>query len=215
MLLFLDDTRQPPPGFSLVRWPDEAIEALKTGRVEHLSLDHDLGDDTRGTGYDVILWIEEQVATRGWNPPGIIEVHSSNSSARVKMENGIESIRRLQFRNALDAYISLRANLQGIRKAYAGGLTPEATPEHVMNLLGAVYTLDCYLTGKTSGRCSQDLECARKLWGLEDWTVYLSDGGYSRIVLSFDPPWLWIVRLGISTPTVISRWEMIEEALAE
>ena len=34
-------------------WPDEAIELLKTGKVSELSLDHDLGDDIRGTRYDV------------------------------------------------------------------------------------------------------------------------------------------------------------------
>ncbi|MGL1250664.1 cyclic-phosphate processing receiver domain-containing protein [Vibrio parahaemolyticus] len=26
-----------------------------------MSLDHDLGDDEHGTGYDVVLWIEEAV----------------------------------------------------------------------------------------------------------------------------------------------------------
>jgi hypothetical protein len=31
--------------------------------VQELSLDHDLGDDARGTGYDVILWIEEAVVS--------------------------------------------------------------------------------------------------------------------------------------------------------
>ena len=30
------------------------------------ALDHDLGDDQRGTGYDVILWIENAVATEGF-----------------------------------------------------------------------------------------------------------------------------------------------------
>lgn len=40
-----------------MRWPDEAIELLKSGEVRKLSLDHDLGDDERGTGYDVLLWI--------------------------------------------------------------------------------------------------------------------------------------------------------------
>jgi hypothetical protein len=62
--------------------------------VTDISLDHDLGDDDRGTGYDVILWIEEAVATRGFSPPRIT-VHSANSSARKKMELGVESIRRL------------------------------------------------------------------------------------------------------------------------
>ncbi|UXH79991.1 cyclic-phosphate processing receiver domain-containing protein [Roseateles amylovorans] len=58
------------------------------------SLDHDLGDDQRGTGYDVVLWIEEEVALNGFDPPRI-KVHSANSSARAKMEAGIRSIERL------------------------------------------------------------------------------------------------------------------------
>ncbi|EOZ5442478.1 cyclic-phosphate processing receiver domain-containing protein [Vibrio vulnificus] len=34
-----------------------------------MSLDHDLGDDEHSTGYDVVLWIEEAVATQGFQPP--------------------------------------------------------------------------------------------------------------------------------------------------
>ena len=66
MKVYLDDERKPPAGWTLVRWPDEAIKLLKTGRVTDISLDHDLGDDARGTGNDVILWIEEQVFTKGF-----------------------------------------------------------------------------------------------------------------------------------------------------
>ncbi len=64
---------------------------MKVGGVTHLSLDHDLGDDTHGTGYDVVLWIEEQVATTDFEPPEIV-VHSANVSARAKMEAGIRNI---------------------------------------------------------------------------------------------------------------------------
>ncbi|MEW6736555.1 MAG: cyclic-phosphate processing receiver domain-containing protein [Acidobacteriota bacterium] len=95
MKVYLDDERECPPGWIAVRWPDEAIELLKTDQVTEISLDHDLGDDSRGTGYDVILWIEEAVATRGFNPPKIT-VHSANSSARQKMELGIQSIERFK-----------------------------------------------------------------------------------------------------------------------
>ena len=94
MKIYLDDERTPPIGWTLVRWPQEAIDILKTGDVEIISLDHDLGDDTIGTGYDVILWIEEQVAMNNMAPP-IIKVHSSNTSARLKMLAGIESIYKI------------------------------------------------------------------------------------------------------------------------
>jgi hypothetical protein len=94
MRVFLDDERVPPDGWNLVRWPDEAIVLLERGGVTEISLDHDLGDDLRGTGYDVVLWIERAVATRGFDPP-VMRVHSANSSARLKMEAGIEAIARL------------------------------------------------------------------------------------------------------------------------
>ena len=93
MKVFLDDERETPPGWVRVFWPEEAIDLLKTNRVIEISLDHDLGDDQRGTGYDVILWIEEAVMTQNFVPPKIV-VHSSNASARHKMELGIESIRK-------------------------------------------------------------------------------------------------------------------------
>lgn len=91
MKVYLDDERKTPTGWVRVYWPDEAIALLKKGDVEEISLDHDLGDDERGTGYDVVLWIEEQVITRGFIPPSI-KVHSANSSAREKMESGIRNI---------------------------------------------------------------------------------------------------------------------------
>ncbi len=94
MRVFLDDERQTPEGWVRVYWPSEAIELLESGEVEELSLDHDLGDDERGTGYDVVLWIEEAVALRGFKPPKIV-VHSANSSAREKMLAGICAIERL------------------------------------------------------------------------------------------------------------------------
>jgi len=92
--IYLDDERPIPDGWHGCRWPEEVIQLLKTGGVTHLSLDHDLGDDAHGTGYDVVLWIEEQVVTTGFKPPEIV-VHSANVSARVKMEAGIRSIQKL------------------------------------------------------------------------------------------------------------------------
>ncbi|HPF39537.1 MAG TPA: hypothetical protein PK093_12905 [Phycisphaerae bacterium] len=102
MRVYLDDERATPAGWTRVYWPDEAIALLETGGVTELSLDHDLGDDDRGTGYDVVLWIEKAVATRGFRPPKII-VHSANTSARLKMEAGIRAIERMARRSQRDA----------------------------------------------------------------------------------------------------------------
>lgn len=98
MKVWLDDSRPAPEGWVHAKWPDEAIAWLQTGSVSEISLDHDLGDDRIGTGYDVLLWIERQVATADMIPP-IIHVHSANSSARVKMLLAIKSINRLAKQN--------------------------------------------------------------------------------------------------------------------
>lgn len=91
MKLYLDDERKTPVGWVRVFWPEEAIAWLKTEMVTEISLDHDLGDDDRGTGYDVILWIENEVMTNNFIPPQI-NIHSANVSARIKMELGIMAI---------------------------------------------------------------------------------------------------------------------------
>jgi len=95
MKVYLDDERTTPEGWYRVYEPFQAISLLETGMVEEISLDHDLGDDKLiGTGYDVILWIEEQVVINNFKPP-IILVHTANSSARDKMMSGVEQIRKL------------------------------------------------------------------------------------------------------------------------
>jgi NAD+-processing family protein with receiver domain len=97
MRVWLDDRREPPAGWVWVRTPHEAIDLLSSGEVEELSLDHDLGlvDDSgrERTGYDVVLWIEEQVATEALIPPRLA-VHSANPPAHERMLRAIEAINR-------------------------------------------------------------------------------------------------------------------------
>lgn len=94
MKIYLDDERPAPPGWTRCYWPDEVIALLQHGTISEVSLDHDLGDDARGTGYDVIVWIERAVAVDGYSPPKL-QVHSANTAARARMEAGIASIERL------------------------------------------------------------------------------------------------------------------------
>ena len=82
MKIFLDDERLAPTGWLHARWPDEVISCLAKGMVTDISLDHDLGDDARGTGYDVLLWIEQDIVDTGFKPPNI-NVHKSNPAARI------------------------------------------------------------------------------------------------------------------------------------
>jgi hypothetical protein len=93
MKVYLDDERIAPAGWVQARWPEEVVALLAQGEVAELSLDHDLGDDAHGTGYDVLVWIEEQVACAGFVPPAM-RVHSANPAARVRMEAAIAAIAR-------------------------------------------------------------------------------------------------------------------------
>lgn len=94
MKVFLDDLRATPAGWVRCYWPSEVIELLKTGKVKEVSLDHDLGDDRKGTGYDVIKWIEKQVANTDFVPPSI-RIHTANPVAMDKMLAGAEAIYRM------------------------------------------------------------------------------------------------------------------------
>ncbi|WP_324741422.1 cyclic-phosphate processing receiver domain-containing protein [Pseudomonas veronii] len=94
MKVYLDDQRPAPVGWTRAYWPDEVIRLLRSRKVKVLSLDHDLGDDQRGTGYDVITWIEQEVALGRFTPP-LILVHSANPVAAQRTRAGIESISKL------------------------------------------------------------------------------------------------------------------------
>jgi hypothetical protein len=112
MRIFLDDERPTPQGWVRAYWPQEVIALLEAGGVTEISLDHDLGNDERGTGYDVVLWVEEAVAIRGFVAPKL-GVHSANSSARAKMEQGIAKIERLTSQLAQAPNKSLERTREG------------------------------------------------------------------------------------------------------
>jgi len=96
--VYLDDERTAPEGWVQCRWPEEVIELLKAGDVNMLSLDHDLGEcgtyAKPRTGYDVLLWIEREVATNGFKPP-LIMIHTANPSAKDKMKAAARQIMKL------------------------------------------------------------------------------------------------------------------------
>jgi hypothetical protein len=98
--VWLDDVRDPPDGWIHVRTPDDAIDLLGSGEVEEISLDHDLGlttPEAERTGYDVLLWLEAEVATGTWHfEVPKIQVHSANPVGRRRMEQAIASIQRLR-----------------------------------------------------------------------------------------------------------------------
>lgn len=91
--LYLDDERPCPPGWTLAKTAAEAINILCGGRVTHVSLDHDLGPAEAGTGYDVMVWLEEQAHTNPAFEVPSISIHTANPGARVKMIAALGSIR--------------------------------------------------------------------------------------------------------------------------
>lgn len=94
MKIYLDDERPAPAGWTLMRWPHEVITAFQTECVSAISLDHDLGNDQIGTGYDVLLWLEEAVASHHFEVPEI-HIHTANAAARPKMLAAVAQIKRL------------------------------------------------------------------------------------------------------------------------
>lgn len=95
MNIYLDDKRQNPQGFVLTKTVEDTIILLKLyeNEVDILSLDHDLGSYIQ-TGYDVLLWIEKEMFLNGYIPPKKIHIHTTNPSARVKMELAVKRIEK-------------------------------------------------------------------------------------------------------------------------
>lgn len=123
--MWLDDVRKPWEhghiGWTWVKTADEAIAALRTGRVTEASLDHDLGlpscracraaclgpeeygkvlelgcQHGEKTGYDVVCWLEQHPE---FYPPQGVSVHSMNPAGAARMIqvlNRIRATRKLQ-----------------------------------------------------------------------------------------------------------------------
>lgn len=101
MKVYLDDKRETPEGWVRCYWPQEVIDLLKTGNVTEISLDHDLGDKVsyaERTGYDVLVWIQEQVVCNKFVPP-IMKVHSDNGPAIQSMNLIIKRINTIHMAN--------------------------------------------------------------------------------------------------------------------
>lgn len=93
--VWLDDKRLPPVGWNWARTAQQAIFLLCWENVEEISLDHDLGHISNGTGYDVIVWIEKEVFQ---NPSFIcpkISIHSQNPVGGQKMKACLDKINKM------------------------------------------------------------------------------------------------------------------------
>lgn len=90
MLVWLDDSRPMPIGFDIhVKTAHEAISLLEKGSVRYISLDHDLGPDEAGTGYDVAKYLEraayfDEIGPVRWS------IHSANPVGRANMGRALD-----------------------------------------------------------------------------------------------------------------------------
>lgn len=92
--LFLDDERKLPPSFNThVYTAPNAIIMLKRGNIEAVSLDHDLGLEEAGTGYDVAKFIEEAAFHKALEPFDCY-IHTANPVARVRMLQALLNAQR-------------------------------------------------------------------------------------------------------------------------
>lgn len=92
--LYLDDERPCPIDWTLATTAAEAIDVLATGRVVCVSLDHDLGPPEAGTGYDVLLWLEEKMHADPSFAMPTVSLHTANPAARRTMALTLNAIRR-------------------------------------------------------------------------------------------------------------------------
>ena len=84
MKLWVDDERPAPEGWVLAESSHDAIELLRTERVETLSLDYCLkGGDS---GDEVLFWLKDNL--RAW--PDEVLAHSSSSSGSALLERLIK-----------------------------------------------------------------------------------------------------------------------------
>jgi hypothetical protein len=90
--LWLDDVRPMPLDFQVhAKTVREAKKVLRSGRVEFISFDHDLGEGP--TGYDLACWIESEVFEGTFSAPAW-EIHSSNPVGRRMIESAMLSAQR-------------------------------------------------------------------------------------------------------------------------
>lgn len=100
MKVFLDDIRTAPYGWVKTTSAEGTIELLKTGKVIELSLDYDLSATSLDNGYDVLIWLEEEIKTNNnFVLPLRITIHSSHSKLKPRMEAAVINLYKLKNQN--------------------------------------------------------------------------------------------------------------------
>lgn len=96
MKIWLDDVRPIPSNYSKewiwIKHPDCAISLLKTGSIEEISFDHDLGENL--DSMSVARFIEDEAYWNGQKPPRY-SIHSQNPVGRANLSRVLENAVKL------------------------------------------------------------------------------------------------------------------------
>ncbi len=98
MKLWLDDILPHPEGWARAYTAEQAIELISSNTVTEISLDHDLGPEEAGTGYDVACFIEKSAA-EGWLNKLVWNIHSQNPIGIKNMIAALKSAERFWLGN--------------------------------------------------------------------------------------------------------------------
>lgn len=101
--LYVDDLRDCPEGYTIARTVEQALHYLRNEKINILSLDHDLGEDSQqnllSTGYDLVKIIcEEGLRVNK------IYLHTDNPVGR---QNMYETLKGAQRRGFIDSDIEI------------------------------------------------------------------------------------------------------------
>ena len=90
LIVWLDDERPMPEGFNYhASKIEELYHHLRGGEIDHISFDHDLGENNK-TGYDLACLIEE-LAFQKAMPKISWDVHSQNPIGADKIRAAMEN----------------------------------------------------------------------------------------------------------------------------
>lgn len=97
MKIWLDDLREPPPGWAWCRTAESCIKLLEEQYIDQLSVDYDLQGGSGETGYSVLVWLENIVRKDSeFEPPDVIWIHSAKNTEWKMMSEVIKSIRKYE-----------------------------------------------------------------------------------------------------------------------
>lgn len=93
MKLYLDDLRNPPETWTLVRDPALVIDIIKNNDVTHLSLDHDLACDMDGAQVAMQLTLLALSDSKYLNIK--VFIHSANPVGKANIESIFQSLHKV------------------------------------------------------------------------------------------------------------------------